>query len=120
MADKSKRTAVSAATLITAPKVEQRGRILSKLIISGFLILCTIFVAGCIGQPKVICRERHQYVVLPGDTLWEIAAEMKAAGDHREIRQLIYDIRRQNNLGDVLHPGQKIELWLEVVKSEKD
>ncbi len=54
----------------------------------------------------------QDYIVKSGDTLWSIAREHKPGDVH--MQKYIYEIKQINNLGEHLHPGQKITIIKEV------
>jgi len=45
-----------------------------------------------------------------GDSLWLLADRFN--NNHTDIRKLIYEIKKINNIGDVIYPGQIIEIPL--------
>ncbi|MCX7903986.1 MAG: LysM peptidoglycan-binding domain-containing protein [Caloramator sp.] len=48
-----------------------------------------------------------------GDTLWKIAKKHKT--DKQDIRKLVYEIRKANNLESlIIYPGQTIKVPIEV------
>jgi nucleoid-associated protein YgaU len=58
-------------------------------------------------RPSSGARAEERYVVRPGDTLWELAAE-RFGGDPREG---VWEIRRRNELpGALLEPGTVLYL----------
>jgi Tfp pilus assembly protein FimV len=51
----------------------------------------------------------EEYLVRPGDTLWEIADEH--GPDDRDVRDVIEAIRRLNRIdGSIIQPGQVLEI----------
>ncbi|HHY24880.1 MAG TPA: LysM peptidoglycan-binding domain-containing protein [Clostridiaceae bacterium] len=53
-------------------------------------------------------KEYETLIVLPGDTLWEIAKENNKSGN---IRRYIYEIKKINHLEDsIIYPGMNIKL----------
>ncbi len=60
------------------------------------------------------------YYVQSGETLWEVASKyMEHQAKHKDVRYLVDDIRRQNNmmgadLDKKWQPGQEIVIPLEV------
>jgi LysM repeat protein len=56
------------------------------------------------------------YVVQPGDTLWSIAGEYNQQG--KDVRKLIYDIRKINDITPVINPGQVLEIPVKEIKQE--
>jgi LysM repeat protein len=46
-------------------------------------------------------------VVAPGDTIWSIAKEHNTYSD---IRKLVYDIRKLNNITPIIQPGQVLKV----------
>lgn len=45
------------------------------------------------------------YIVEPGDTLWQVAKELKLKQD---VRQTVYEIRKLNDITPQIYPGQEI------------
>ena len=53
--------------------------------------------------------ERVEYLVVTGDTLWEIAVVYTPAGE--DVRHTVADIREANGLaGSVIYPGQVLQV----------
>ncbi len=49
------------------------------------------------------------HVVVPGDTLWDIAAAATPAGE--DVRRTVHEIRTRNGMaGSVIHPGDVLEV----------
>lgn len=50
----------------------------------------------------------HIHCVQPGETLWDIAADI--TGDDEDIRQVIYRIQKENNIAgnEDIRPGQRL------------
>lgn len=61
---------------------------------------------------------QQTYVVSEGDTLWSIGQRVKAAGDERDIREIVFELRRQNKLENYIRPGDEVKIWAEVLKHE--
>lgn len=50
-----------------------------------------------------------EYVVAPGDTLWEIARDLSAPGD--DLRRVVHDIRQASGLdSSAIYPGQVLRI----------
>jgi len=50
-----------------------------------------------------------EYLVIAGDTLWDIAAAHTASGE--DVRHTVADIRRANGLeGSLIYPGQVLQV----------
>lgn len=72
----------------------------------GVLLASTI--AGATASRAAGPQVPEVAVVLPGDTLWSIAARHLPS---RDPYRMIYEIRRLNDLPDhVIHPGQELIL----------
>ena len=78
------------------------------------ILLCLTLIAA-IG---ISCRadvqtERYEYVVKPGDTLWDIAGEYAPKG--MDKREYIFNIKRDNGLErSEIYPGMILEIEREV------
>ena len=84
-------------------KIRER-KIIRLLIL--FIILCISFLSiyFALRENEVI---ETVYIVKPNDTLWDIANKYTAK--HQDIREVIYNIRQDNDLNsNFLSPGQKI------------
>lgn len=62
---------------------------------------------------------QQTYVVSEGDTLWSIGQRVKAAGDERDIREIVFELRRQNKLENYIRPGDEVKIWAEVLKRDR-
>ena len=78
------------------------------------ILLCLMLIAA-IG---ISCRadvqtERVEYIVKPGDTLWDIAGEYAPKGTDK--REYIFNIKRDNGLKrSEIYPGMVLEIVREV------
>ena len=78
------------------------------------ILLCLILIAA-IG---ISCRadvqtERFEYIVNPGDTLWDIATEYAPKGTDK--REYIFNIKKDNGLErSDIYPGMVLEIVREV------
>ena len=71
------------------------------------LSLAFLHAGAAAGQSE----EQREAVVVPGDTLWSLAAEYAPRG--RDVRVYIDQIIRVNNLnGPLIYPGQTLYLPL--------
>ncbi len=79
------------------------------------VLLCLVLVlAIAISCRADVQTERFEYVVKPGDTLWDIATEYAPKGTDK--REYIFNIKKDNGLeNSVLQPG----MVLEIVTEEK-
>jgi 2-phospho-L-lactate transferase/gluconeogenesis factor (CofD/UPF0052 family) len=88
-----------------------RGRrLVLVVVLAGGLGLCALAgsVLGGDGDRLRLAGETT-VVVETGDTLWSIASSV--AGEERDVRVVVDEIRRHNGLDDaVLVPGQVLEL----------
>lgn len=60
---------------------------------------------------KVDGREKHEYIVRSGDSLWDIS---------REFNVTLSEIRKWNGLGRtrLIKPGQKLNIWLPIAGAQ--
>jgi nucleoid-associated protein YgaU len=86
------------------------GRQLSVRLAVLFAAVSTVFLliggaADAEGPPAPTV----EYIVAPGDTLWEIAQQHSEGGD--DLRQLVYEIREASGLESAtIHPGQVLRV----------
>jgi LysM repeat protein len=82
--------------------------LLTTVAVVVVLLLANAFAAE--GQVAGDARgERAEYLVVTGDTLWDIAAVYTPAGE--DVRRTVVDIRRANGLsGSVIYPGQVLQI----------
>lgn len=73
-----------------------------SLIILLILIICAYNQKYTRGQTNIT----KTYIVQPGDTLWSIAKKYT----QDDPRELIFEIRRYNNITPIIRPGQIIEI----------
>ena len=80
--------------------------------IIGLLCLILIVAIG-ISCRADVQTERFEYIVKPGDTLWDIAAEYAPKGTDK--REYIFNIKRDNGLKrSEIYPGMVLEIVREV------
>lgn len=78
-----------------------------RLICFAFLLVLTIaFIHNHITTDKVVYTSFCKYVVEPKDTLWDIAHEYNF--NNQDVRKVIYDIRKTNDIGCDIYVGQVI------------
>ena len=84
------------------------------------LVITALFVSGFMDILRGPDTEwvQQTYVVSEGDTLWSIGHRVKAAGDERDIREIVFELRRQNKLENYIRPGDEVKIWAEVLKHE--
>lgn len=79
----------------------------SRLILS--IVILFLSVAGIFFAAKAYSLDKTAFTsvqVVPGDTLWGLASRYNTGGD---IRKLIFDIRRINELPDsTIYEGQTL------------
>lgn len=76
-------------------------------------MLISIFAYSFLNIGKVYSKaeiEYTTYIVDNGETLWDIAA--KNNPDNKDIRKVIYEIQKYNNIGNTLSVGQEIKIPL--------
>ena len=88
------------------------------MIMMGILILVLIIV--CVLEaidtiktnPEEAVIEYETYIVKAGETLWSIAANI---GSDEDIREIVYYIRKDNNITDCgsLQVGQELKIRLD-------
>ncbi|NLW25683.1 MAG: LysM peptidoglycan-binding domain-containing protein [Clostridia bacterium] len=86
----------------------RKGFIKSSLIISIFLLLVlgVFVITGTASTGKT-----QQYIevkVKPGDTLWAIADRYD--NNQVDLRKLIYEIKKLNNINSIIYPGQVVKV----------
>ncbi|MCB2224017.1 MAG: LysM peptidoglycan-binding domain-containing protein [Actinobacteria bacterium] len=75
-----------------------------------------LLLANAVGarSPEVAvaaATEHGTYLVVGGDTLWDIAAAHTTPGE--DVRRVVYEIQRLNDLdGSVIQPGQVLQVPL--------
>lgn len=79
-----------------------------SVVITTVAILVTLLLASGVGAVTDRSPEPVEVrIVLPGDTLWEIAAEV--GGSQADVRRVVEDIRRLNDLeGSLIRPGDRL------------
>lgn len=102
----NKKPATAATVTGTWNKRGSKRRISMPKIITLICLVVSMFVA-CSPGPATEWQE-NTFVVRPGQTLWEIAEAVKDMGDVRTLDDIVSDIKRHNNLGDFIHPGDKL------------
>jgi nucleoid-associated protein YgaU len=84
--------------------------LLTTVVLVVVLLLANAFAAevgGAGGDPG----RGVEYLVVRGDTLWEIAAAYTAPGE--DVRDTVTDIREANGLsGSIIYPGQVLQIPL--------
>ena len=80
------------------------------IIIFLCLILITAIAISCRADVQT---ERFEYIVKPGDTLWDIASEY--APKNMDKREYIFNIKKDNGLKrSEIYPGMVLEIVREV------
>lgn len=89
---------------------------MKKYVIAFMVIVAAILTTGMYQQEPE--KVQVSYLVHNGDTLWEIAGELKEKyGDKRDIREIIHYIARDNG-GSRIFSGQSLNITLEVSKQD--
>ena len=79
-------------------------------LVSGFVVVC--FAAKADAERKnSITYHKISYTVQNGDTLWAISKDY--CPDDLSIQEYIYLLKKENNLGSVIYPGQIIQVLIE-------
>lgn len=88
-----------------------------KILITPIIIVAALlwFSYFMINTPSADERyenmEYYSVVVEPGDTLWSIAKANVSEGRPKDIREIIYDIQKVNNLGnDFIQSGRLLKV----------
>ncbi len=93
----------------TKLRLTRRGRVLfaAAIVLLGlFLVAAALRPAGAVAEVPVADVQTTTVTVMPGDTLWEVAAALDIDGD---VRDVIEQIRTLNNLhGTSLQAGQPL------------
>lgn len=91
--------------------VKKAGLGIGILLYGGLLLLLEVEA----GAEKAEGVSGQEYVVSYGDTLWGIAERHQEQAGKRDVREMVYTLRKINALDDgYLHPGQKLilpETW---------
>ncbi|MDO5300929.1 MAG: LysM peptidoglycan-binding domain-containing protein [Tissierellia bacterium] len=89
-------------------KRSQKFRLLFLL-----LLLSTAIITGGVLKPfgaRAEFKERYEYTVMSGDTLWSIAQNIRT--EDQDIRDTVALIVEENGLeGKTLNPGDKLILY---------
>lgn len=110
----NKKPATAATVTGTWNKRGSKRRISMPKIITLICLVVSMFVA-CSPGPATEWQQKI-FVVRPGQTLWEIAEVCKDMGDVRTLDEIVFDIKKHNDLGDFIHPGDKLVVWSKVLK----
>lgn len=58
---------------------------------------------------NIVEYEEREIIVKSGDTMWSIAKD--AVGETEDVRQVIYQMMKDNNLPDAnIHPGMRLKV----------
>lgn len=83
-------------------KQKNKARIIILIITLAIISVPLIVKAQGTKESKYIT-----VIVRSGDTLWDIASEY--TGNNKDVRETIYNIKKANNLDDVIiMPGQEL------------
>jgi len=95
--------------MITPAPFQTMRLLVLRLLVLAAGVLAVFLLAASVGSADEPPSPTVQYIVEPGDTLWEIAAAV--APDGADIRDTVHEITSINGLqGALIHPGQQIEL----------
>ena len=73
---------------------------------AGLILLIKAGISLLLSKNEVNTEE---YVVIEGQTLWDIATENKKDG--QDIREYVYQLRELNNIDDcIIRPGQELKI----------
>lgn len=87
----------------------QTGTRLRGLVIISTIAVALVLLLASAVQATGRVAATEEYLVRPGDTLWEIADEH--GPDDRDVRDVIEAIRRLNRIdGSIIQPGQVLEI----------
>lgn len=114
----NKKPATAATVTGTWNKRGIKRRISIPKIITLLGLIVTMFVA-CSPGPATEWKQ-YACVVQPGQTLWEIAVTCKELGDIRTLDDIVSDIKKKNNLGDFIRPGDKLNVCIKVLQKGGD
>lgn len=64
--------------------------------------------------PEKTVEVQKNYSVRIGETIWDIANDVKDQGDVRKVNEIMWQIQHDNNIKDEfnIHAGDKITVWL--------
>ena len=91
-------------------KVNKYEIVIKKiLIVICLLIVIILFFSNALGNEKQV---EKKIVVFAGDTLWKIANEVSANNNDISIQEVIYDIKKLNNLKNSnIYEGQVLIVY---------
>lgn len=85
---------------------------MKKLFFAIVLILTAICVGGGIYSPEP-APITVEHTVQTGQTLWDIAGELKCQyGDRRDVREIIFEITQSNGGNGYIYPGQRLTITI--------
>lgn len=83
--------------------------------LSGILVSTSLIVGGMHLLNDDKTPNYQTYTVTQGETLWSIA---KSTNPEEDPREIVYLIRKENNITPIIKPGQtiKVPVFKEVVR----
>ncbi|MBT8197517.1 MAG: LysM peptidoglycan-binding domain-containing protein [Acidimicrobiia bacterium] len=79
--------------------------IISTLFVALVILLAS---AGLASGPEDGIVPTVEYVVRPGDTVWEIARAH--AGPDDDVTSLVHEIKQHNGIGAIIQPGDLLDV----------
>jgi LysM domain-containing protein len=91
----------------SALRLTGRGRVVLWVLALMLVALAVLLASRAAADGPARAQEVERHVVQPGETMWQIAAEV--AGPRQDVRDVVFDLVRLNELPDAgLMAGQVI------------
>lgn len=86
-----------------------------------FNIIALFFIAVILVWqfwPQKTVEVEKTYSVRIGETIWDIANDVKEQGDVRKVNEIMWQIQHDNNIKNEknIHAGDKITVWMHLPK----
>lgn len=89
-----------------------------------FNIIALIFMAVMLiwqFWPQKTVEVEKTYSVRIGETIWDIANDVKDQGDVRKVNEIMWQIQHDNNIKNEknIHAGDKITVWMHLPEKKE-